>query len=115
LEEADSETVTPVNKKTKTPPIPYDEIRDLYHEVLPEFPRSTVWSPKRKTQIKGRWEHSEHTCSLVWWREYFEYIRDQGFLMQAARERRGWINLEFLTNPNKFADILDGKYREARA
>lgn len=100
--------------KAKKPPCPYDEIKDLYHEILPEFPEMRLWSPKRKSQVKARWEHSENTCHLDWWREYFEFVRGQKFLMQAAIEKKRWCDIEFLTNPNKFPKIIEGAYQEGQ-
>ena len=37
------------------PPCPYDRIVTLYHEILPELPRVTTLTSKRRSWITARW------------------------------------------------------------
>ncbi|MFO7970170.1 MAG: replication protein [Desulfobacterales bacterium] len=93
--------------KVKTP---YQEIVNLYHEILPELPRVVKLTDKRKSQIKARWFESEKTQTLDWWKGYFEMIRERPFLM--GNNERGWkADIEFLTTQSKFIGILEGKYK----
>lgn len=89
---------------------PFDEIINLYHEILPELPKVAKLTDKRKAQIKSRWFESEKTQSLDWWKEYFESVKDTPFLL--GNNDRGWMaDIDFLTTQSKFIKVIEGKYK----
>lgn len=92
------------------PRVPYQEFVSLYHECLPELPRVQLLTEKRKKAIKARWNTSEKTKSLDWWREYFETCRRSPFLM--GNNDRNWrADFDFLITESKFAKIVEGGYQ----
>lgn len=104
-------------KKTPSSPnnIPYQEIVDLYHQVLPELPRVKILTPTRKRQIKARWlskyKLSDGTSidTLDFWKGYFEFVRGSKFLM--GQNDRNWKpDLEWLTKESKFTGVIEGKH-----
>lgn len=114
----------PVRSKKKKPaPAPYEEIRDLYHEILPELTECRVLSTKRKSQINARWNQtvgkSKKPCNdLDFWRRFFNYVRKCPWLMgeiPPAEGRRQFVaSLEWITNENNFAKIIEGEYDPER-
>lgn len=91
------------------PRVPYQEFVSLYHECLPELPRVQLLTEKRKKAIKARWNTSEKTKSLDWWREYFLACKSNPFLM--GDNSRGWrADFDFLMTESKFARIVEGSY-----
>ena len=111
------------SRKKKTPPPPYEEIRDLYHEILPELKECRVLSSKRKAQINARWNQtvgkSKKPCNnLDFWRRFFTYIRKCPWLMgEIAPQpgRRQFIaSLEWITKEENFAKIIEGDYAPER-
>lgn len=102
---------------------PYEQFRDLYHEILPELPECRVLSDKRKNQIHACWNQvvgkKNTPCNdLDFWRRYFTYVRDCPWLMGeiAPEEGRSQFiaDLEWLTNANNFAKVIEGKYDPKR-
>jgi len=94
--------------------VPYQEIVDLYHEILPELPRVVKISETRKKHLKARWLESEKTQSLEWWRDYFEIIKERPFLM-GENDRNWQADFDFLITESKFLAILGGKYKWLKA
>lgn len=111
-------------KPSKKPACPYEKILDLYHEILPELPEVRVLNPKRRSQIKARWQstvgtRSKRECwNLEFWEKYFSYVRTCPFLMGQANPGPGrpvfFADLEWLTNSSNFAKVIEGKYDPER-
>jgi len=111
----------PKSKKQKQAPV--EEIRDLYHEILHDLPECRVLSTKRKSQINARWNQtvgkSKKPCSsLDFWRRFFTYVRKCPWLMGEIPPQDGrrqfMANLEWITNENNFAKIIEGEYDPER-
>lgn len=95
------------------PRVPYQDFVSLYHECLPELPRVQLLTEKRKKAIKARWNTSEKTKSLDWWREYFLVCKSNPFLM--GNNDRNWrADFDFLITESKFAKIVEGGYQGGR-
>lgn len=89
--------------------VPFEEIIDLYHKILPELPRVAKLTDKRKKQIKARFFESDKTQSLDWWQGFFENVRTSQFLLGV--NNRGWkADIDFLTTESKFIKICEGGY-----
>lgn len=111
-------------KSAKKPPCPYQKIIDLYHQILPDLPEVRVLNPKRKSQIKARWQsaigaNGQRECwNLEFWEKYFNYVRSCPFLMGKSQPSPGrpvfFADLEWLTNATNFAKVIEGKYDPER-
>lgn len=99
------------------PPCPYEAIRDLYHEILPELRMCRILTETRKGYLRQRWIQSPGP-DLEKWRVYFSYVRESAFLMgkkSGTVDRQPFeADLEWLTRPNNFAKVVDGKYHGER-
>ena len=93
--------------------IPYQEIVDLYHELLPKNPRIHALTTKRKAQIRARWVDGS-LPDLETWRQYFEFVGKSNFLTGMVMPRDGRkpfiANLEWLTNETNFTNVAEKKY-----
>ncbi len=97
--------------------VPSQKIIDLYHTILPEFPRVVKLTKTRQTHLKARWHSKVVTPkgrspdSLEFWKAYFERVRTSEFLM--GNNDRGWkADFDFLITESKFISIIEGgKYR----
>lgn len=126
-------------KPEKLPNCPHKEIVELYHEVLPELPRCMVLSERRKNLIRARWREvltnpkiagvflseeearsSPRERGLLWFRRYFERVRESDFLMGLVpptkdRDAPFKATLEWLMLPSNFAKVLEGFYHRQRS
>lgn len=106
-DEYENETVN----EDKTKIVPYQEIVNLYHEILPVLPNVIKLSDKRKSQIKARWFETEKTQSLDWWNDFFNLISQSKFL--TGNNDRTWKpDLEWITKQENFLKICEGKYNQ---
>lgn len=100
--------------------VPYKEIFDLYHELLPELPPAPNQTEKRKRNIAQRWKETakvpakggfqEFPCNdLGFWERFFSRVRNSPHLM--GENERGWqANLEWITKKENFYKIIEGNY-----
>lgn len=110
-----SEPTAPPALRSVKPPCPYEAIRDLYHEILPELRQCRSLTETRKGYLRQRWNEKPGP-DLESWRKYFAYVRESDFLMGRKCGSDGRppfdADLEWLTRPNNFAKTLEGKYHE---
>ena len=110
------QTIEHTNEQTNnTSPatvIPYQEISDAYHEILPELPAVKILTDKRKKYIKARWQGSKNAQSVSWWREYFTFVSDSDFLM--GRKTDFKADFEWLITEGNFVKVIEGKYHQDR-
>jgi len=93
-------------------PVPYSKIVDLYHEICTSLPKVKALSQSRKGYIKARWQ--EHP-DMEFWKEFFAEVESCKFLTGKAdyKDRKPfYADLEWLTKPNNFLKVLEGKYRD---
>ena len=99
------------HKVKKLPPCPYERIKDLYHEVLPELPQIRELSETRKRHIKARWRRYP---SIDLWRQYFGIVRNFPFLMGMVDTNNGRkpfvADIDYLINEHNWIKIIEGKY-----
>ena len=103
----------PPRLRSVKPPCPFDAIRELYHEILPELRQCRVMTDTRKGYIRQRWNDWPGP-DLERWRKYFGYVRDSAFLMGKKGGHDGRppfeCDLEWLTKPGNCAKVREGKY-----
>ena len=101
---------------------PYEQIKDLYHQILPELPAVRVLTTKRKSHLKARWvsglKLKDGTCSstLEFWERFFNFVRESDFLMgkrdPPPGRARFSADLEWLTKESNFIKVLESKYHK---
>jgi len=94
------------------PQVPFVEILETYHALLPELPQCVKLSEKRKGHIRQRW--ADDLPDLDSWREYFQIVRKSDFLMGRipSHDTRPPFraDLEWLVNASNIIKVIEGKY-----
>lgn len=98
-------------------PVPYQQILDAYHELLPMLPRVAALTDKRKSAIRARWKSGE-LPDIETWRTYFSDVRESDFLCGRVQPSQGrktfFADIDFLTNQTNFVKFQEGKYDNAK-
>jgi hypothetical protein len=93
---------------------PHEDILALYHEVLPMCPQMRIWHKTRRSYLQGRWRQDEKHQNLMWWRDFFGYVKKSDFLIGKTSGRDGKppfiADLEWLIRPVNFTKVIEGKY-----
>lgn len=107
---------------TRCPSCPVQKIIDLYHQTLPTLPRVVVRTDERDGFIRGRWKDffesegfkTQGEGLLIFERYFNEMVKPSDFLLGRVPGRDGGrpftADLEWITRPNNFAKIIEGKY-----
>jgi len=95
-------------KKSKQPKCPQEEIKFLYHEILPELPKVESWPDHLQKILRARWRESPARQCRQWWVDYFTYVRGSDFLM--GRKSEWQADLEWLIRPQNMTKVLNGRY-----
>ena len=106
----------------RIPNCPFEGIVSLYHEMLPELPRTVMLTAKRRGWINARWRAvcvSEAVKTqkegLEVFKSYFELVKKSPFLMGMKQPGKGHsrtfkADLEWLMNESNFTKVIEGKY-----
>ncbi len=94
--------------------VPFQDIIDVYHEVLPCLPECKKITTKRQGHIRQRWLSGD-LPDLQTWRDYFNYVKKSDFLCGRAPPSDGYpkpfrADIDFLSNESNYAKIYEGKY-----
>ncbi|WP_175889765.1 MULTISPECIES: hypothetical protein [Burkholderia] len=103
---------------TKKPDCPHQEIIALYHDLLPTSPAIRDWTPTRAAHLRARWNEDAKRQNLDWWRRFFAYVAECGFLTGkvTSNGRKPFVaSLEWLVKPDNFAKVREGRYHDAEA
>lgn len=65
---------------TRSDPIPYQRIADLYNQTMRLLPKVAKVNTARKTLIRKAWQDGEERKSLEFWTAYFEECEASNFL-----------------------------------
>lgn len=65
---------------TRSDPIPYQRIADLYNQTMKLLPKVAKVNASRKTLIRKAWQDGEERKSLEFWTAYFEECEASNFL-----------------------------------
>jgi len=105
-------TTARVKTSSKSPPCPYQQIIDLYHETLPMCPKVVTLTDTRKRAIQARWRNG--MGGLDDWRLYFEDVRESPFLIgkcsPAPGRKRFIADIDFLIRESSIVKTQEGKY-----
>lgn len=105
----------------EAPDCPHGELVELYHATLPTLPRCEILNDTRRGYMRQRWREvcAEFKLSkadgLEWWRGYFTTVAGSQFLTGRSPPGRDGrapfrADLEWLTRPNNFAKVVEGRY-----
>jgi len=117
----DSPGKPPKKPKHLKKPVPFNDIVDLYHEILPGNPEFIDWTPTREGQMRARWNqrigrNKEPCNSLEFWRRFFEYVAQSDFLCGRVDPKPGRkrfvADLEWLTKASNFMRIIERRYHD---
>lgn len=93
--------------------VPYQQIVNLYHELLPELPRIAKLTSNRKAQIRARWKGKDAE-DLEDWKQFFALVKASRFLKglsPAPAGRKVFLaDLDWLTKEGNFMKVVEGKY-----
>lgn len=96
--------------------VPFRQIVDAYHELLPMLPRVEKLTKVRQGLIRQRW--LEDLPTLVHWRNYFKYVAQSNFLIGKAPPQGDKppfrADLEWLCRPSNFTKVAEKKYHHGR-
>lgn len=92
---------------SKSSPVPYQKIIDLYHEHLPKLPKVIKISEKRKRAIRARWK--DDADNLEFWEAYFKHAATSRFL-NGQNDRNWMADIDFLISERAIIGMQEGKY-----
>ncbi|MBU5424977.1 phage replisome organizer N-terminal domain-containing protein [Tissierella pigra] len=92
----------------KTPPVPYEKIKNLFNEICKSYSSIRSLSSKRKEHIRARWK--QYNYQLEVFEELFNNAESSNFLK--GQNKRNWkANFDWLINDNNMAKVLEGRYK----
>ena len=92
---------------SKSSPVPYQKILDLYHTHCSNFPKAVKLSNKRKASVRTRWK--DDADNLGFWESYFKHAATSRFLN--GQNDRGWVaDFDFLISERAMIGMQEGKY-----
>ena len=99
---------------SKPPICPQQEIKKLYHKILPELPQVHEWPRHLQTFLRTRWKEDEKRQNIQWWKDYFSFIHESAFLMGRSDATDFMADLEWIIRPTNMTKILNGRYHGAK-
>ena len=91
---------------------PHQKIISLYHEILTDLPQVRVWTPKRQKMLKARWLSSKDYQDLDWWKQFFEFVRNDCPHLTGKNDRQWTADLEWLCKEENFVKTVEGRYHK---
>jgi len=112
--EGEIELKTPPSDGGKPPasaPIPYSQIRDLYHKLCPSYPKLRSISDNRKKAIAARWR--EYNGDIAVFEKLFSLAEASAFLK--GKNGRDWsADFDWLMKSGNMAKVLEYKYNDSK-
>lgn len=94
---------------------PYQEILNLYHEILTNNPKVVIYSDERKKKVKKLYNYHDNHKAIEWWENYFNLINESHFLtgkVEGNGRKPFSADFDWILNINNFVKITEGKYHE---
>lgn len=92
-------------------PIPYSQIRDLYHKLCPSYPKLRSISDNRKKAIAARWR--EYNGDIAVFEKLFSLAEASAFLK--GKNGRDWsADFDWLMKSGNMAKVLEYKYNDSK-
>lgn len=77
------------------------------------FPEAAKSTPKREKAFRARLAERAERRKIEWWRERIAQLAESPFMCQAAREKRGWLTLDWLLKEDNIVKVQEGKYADS--
>ena len=88
--------------------IPYEKIKDLFHEICVSYPKVLKISNYRKKIIAARYK--EHNCDIEVFRRLFTKAESSDFLK--GKNSKNWkADFDWLMNQGNMIKVLEDKYK----
>lgn len=101
-----------ISPKTEKSKVPYEEIKNLYHEICVSYPKVIKLSDTRKTTIKARYQ--EYKGDIDFFKTLFTKAETSEFLK--GNNNNNWkANFDWLINPTNMLKVLEGNYDNKEA
>lgn len=94
--------------KKKFTRVPHQEIINIYRFVLPSLPQVKKWPEHLQKYLRARWKEDPDRQNVMWWYEYFLYIKESGFLMGKKTDFQA--DMEWIIRPTNMTKIINGRY-----
>lgn len=95
------------------PKCPQKKIQDLYHQILPEFPKIVIWNETSQKNLRARWNTGPEFQTLEYWEGLFRFVRQCPHLM--GENERGWMpDLGWIVTSGNFQKIVNGNYEKRK-
>lgn len=99
----------------RAPSIPYQQLVDAYHKILPTHPKIKLLTNARKRSLKARWV-GQMGQNIQAWRAYLEYVSKSAFLCGRCEPMPGrrlfMADLDWLIKEGNAVKVYEGKYHE---
>ena len=97
---------------------PYEALKDLYHEALPELEPVRIDTERRKRDVQELWREvvKRQECrtvadGLLQFRRYFEKVRRSRIFEQAVKSDLPWqVDFSWLMTSKTFVKFVEGGY-----
>jgi len=93
--------------------IPYDQIVQLYHQMLPMCPAVKKFTERRRGLLRARW-HAGELPDMETWQKYFAYVASSEFLTGRTTpkgDRPPFLaDLEWLCREGNYVKVWEGRY-----
>ena len=90
---------------------PYQAIVDLFNAMLSELPHVDHITKERKRHMRARWNTSDKTKSLDWWKSYFSHVAASDFLMGRVKDEF-CVSFDWIFKKSNFVKIIEGNYHK---
>jgi len=92
----------------KEPPVPYEEIKELYNSICKSLSKVRSVSSARKKHLKARWKQFDFNIDTF--KEAFKKVEASDFCR--GQNKRGWkADFDWLIkNDNNIVKVLEGAY-----
>lgn len=87
--------------------VPYEEIKNLYHEICVSYPKVIKLSDSRKKTIRIR--YLEYGCDIKIFKTLFTKAENSNFL-KGNNDNKWSASFDWLLNPSNMIKVLEGNY-----
>lgn len=102
--------------------IPYEQIQEIYNEIMLDNPACMTLTDARKSLIRARWNDKTKTVgvrqNLDYWRKFFTRLSQSDFITGKVLNSNGKApfvaNFDWIFNATNFAKIIEGTYENRR-
>lgn len=95
--------------------VPFGDIVNLYHGLLPMLPKVSKLTDTRKRQLAARWKEDKARQTLTWWSDYFRRASRSDFLT-GRKQGVSWMpTIDFFFQPKSMIKLIEGGFGDDSA